>query len=118
MSLVSAFALESWRERPWLARSCSLRMREVRFLTALRTRSEKYQQRHQHGVAVAEHISEYCEDHVHRSNPEVDHAVHNEIADAHPAPCQRKADLGQILIPDTGVEIRHQELDDREHADR
>src|SRR3972149_8683890 len=51
-------------------------------------------------------------------NLEIDHAEHDEVADAHPAGRQHQAELGQALIPDAGVEIRHQEIDHQEHADR
>src|SRR5512139_264746 len=79
---------------------------------------EKYQQAHQEGVAVAKPVAEYGKNHVPRSDPEVDHAVHHEIADAHPAPGKRKSNFCQVLTPNVGVKIGHQKLNDGEHADR
>src|SRR6185503_10867723 len=52
------------------------------------------------------------------SDPEVDHAVHDEITDAHPTPCKGESDSRQVLIPDACVEAGNEKLNDGEHADR
>src|SRR5690242_17210246 len=53
-----------------------------------------------------------------RSDLEVDHAEHDQVADAHPTAGAGKRDLGQALVPDAGVEVRRDHLDHQEHQDR
>src|SRR5215207_9954045 len=52
------------------------------------------------------------------SNLEVDHAEHDDVADQHPAAGGSKANLGDVLVPDAGIELRRDDLDDQEHQDR
>src|SRR5580704_2352804 len=51
-------------------------------------------------------------------NLEIDHLEHDQIADQHPAGGPEQQNFGQVFVPDRGVEIRRDELDDDEHADR
>src|SRR5215831_3600396 len=52
------------------------------------------------------------------SDPEIDHLEHDEIADAHPGAGDRERGLGDVLVPDAGVEIGRHHLDDEKHGDR
>ena len=47
---------------------------------------------------------------IHRSDLEVDHFEHRQIADQHPAGAADQEKLGQMLVPDRGVEIRRRYL--------
>src|SRR5580704_7036419 len=44
------------------------------------------------------------------SDLEIDHPEHQEIADPHPSRRSRQAHLGEIVLPDAGVEIRRYDL--------
>src|SRR5581483_5880081 len=52
------------------------------------------------------------------SDPEIHHAKHDQIADSHPAAGEHQGLLGDVLMPDAGVEIGRDKLDDEEHRDR
>src|SRR4029077_15748718 len=52
------------------------------------------------------------------SDPEVAHFVHDDIAEDHPGPSQREADLGEALIPDDGVEVGRHDIEQKEDRDR
>src|ERR1700730_4136793 len=49
---------------------------------------------------------------------EIDQAVHDEIADHHPANGAAENHLGQIEVPDASEELRRDEMNHEEHADR
>src|SRR4051812_26505740 len=51
-------------------------------------------------------------------DPEIYHPVHDEITDTHPCAGGCERHLGQFLMPDAAVEIRRDELDQTEDADR
>src|SRR3569833_2994484 len=52
------------------------------------------------------------------SDLEVDHFEHDEVADQHPRAGGAKPDLGEVLVPDAGVEFRRDDLDHQVHDDR
>src|SRR5262249_44091429 len=52
------------------------------------------------------------------SDLEVDHAVHDHVADQHPAGGCGETDLGEVVLPHAAVEVRRDELDDDEDQDR
>src|SRR3989441_12101258 len=53
-----------------------------------------------------------------RSDPEIHHAVHHEIADRHPQTRKPEPDLGDPLVPDAAVEIRRDHAEQKENGDR
>src|SRR3972149_8832685 len=52
------------------------------------------------------------------SNLEVDHAVHDEVADHHPGDRAGEDEMREVVVPHAAVEVRRDHLHDREHADR
>src|SRR5580700_10872798 len=51
-------------------------------------------------------------------DPEIDHAIHHEIAHQHPAGRHPEADPGDVVLPDAAVELRRHVTDHEENGDR
>src|SRR5262249_33607494 len=52
------------------------------------------------------------------SDPEIDHAIHQDIADQHPGAGRVETVMREIVLPDAAIEVGRDDLHDAEHADR
>src|SRR5437763_15130341 len=52
------------------------------------------------------------------SDPEIHHAVHHEIADAHPQAGKPESDFGDLMVPYAAVKIRGDQAEQEEDGDR
>ena len=76
---------------------------------------KKHQHPHQRGVAVVQQHGRACP-----SRQILKLTMRNmmKLPISIQPPARGEADLGQVLVPDAGIELRRDDLDDQEHQDR